>query len=101
LIICQHVKHRIVCINLNDVDTATASIDSDDVVVLADSYNGVALNSPNDALLDFETEPLYFTNLPFGHQLKSSGGAAVDNVFLNMTQDSIAIYIIAGDPDTR
>lgn len=66
----------------------------------ADSYNGVALNSPNDALLDFETETLYFTNLPFGHHLKSSGGAAVDNVFLNMTQDSIAIYIIAGDPDT-
>jgi hypothetical protein len=34
LIVCQHGKHRIVRINLDDVDAATASIDPDAVVVL-------------------------------------------------------------------
>jgi hypothetical protein len=74
----------------------TASIDPDAVTVLVDSYNGVALNSPNDVVLDGET--LYFTDPPFGNQLKSSGDAAIDNAFLNLTQDAVAIYTITGDP---
>jgi sugar lactone lactonase YvrE len=97
LIICQHGKHRIVRINLDDVDPTTASINPDAVTVLADSYNGVALNSPNDVVLDGET--LYFTDPPFGNQLKSSGDAAIDNAFVNLTQDAVAIYTITGDPD--
>ncbi|CAB9501982.1 gluconolactonase [Seminavis robusta] len=96
LLICQHGKHRLVRINLNDVDEATASIDPAKVVVLADMYMGKGFNSPNDLVLDGDT--LYFTDPPFGLQMRSSGDQAIADAFANLTQDAVGVYTITGDP---
>lgn len=93
LLICQHGKHRIVRININDVvDTA---IDASKVQVVADSYNDTMLNSPNDLVMDGDT--IYFTDPPFGLQYFSADDA-FQTAFDSMTQDGIGIYTITGDP---
>ena len=57
LIICQHGKSRLVRINIDDVDE-NGEIDPSLVAVLVDSYNGIALNSPNDVTM--HGEDLFF-----------------------------------------
>lgn len=90
LIICQHGKSRIVRINIDDVDE-NGEIDPSLVTVLVDSYNGTALNSPNDVTM--HGEELYFTDPPFGVQ--TSTGLA--GAFEDLSQD-IGVYVIRGDP---
>ena len=66
-------------------------IDPSLVTVLVDSYNGTALNSPNDVTM--HGEELYFTDPPFGVQ--TSTGLA--GAFEDLSQD-IGVYVIRGDP---
>jgi sugar lactone lactonase YvrE len=47
-----------------------------DITVLADSYDGRRLNSPND-LVYRSDGTLYFTDPPFGAGLSGGAGAAV------------------------
>jgi gluconolactonase len=54
LTICQHGNRRVIRVNLNG-----------DISVLADSYDGRRLNSPND-LVYRSDGTLYFTDPPFG-----------------------------------
>jgi sugar lactone lactonase YvrE len=94
LLICQHGKHRIVRINIDDVDE-NGEIDPDLVTVLVDSYNGTAFNSPNDMYLDGDN--LDFTDPPFGNQFFSSDDP-IASAFKALSQD-IGVYVISGDPE--
>lgn len=97
LLICQHGKHRIVRINVSDVQADAeqgGSIDSSLVTILADAYNNTMLNSPNDMFL--YGSDLYFTDPPFGLQLASADNA-FSHAFEIMPQNP-SIYIISGDP---
>jgi len=96
LLICQHGKSRIVRINIDDVDE-NGEIDPSLVTVLVDSYNGTALNSPNDMYM--YNGALYFTDPPFGKQLFSSEDP-IASAFEDLSQD-IGVYVIQGDPGTN
>ena len=96
LLVCQHAKHRIVRLNISDVDPNVLSISRDLVSVVVDSYNGTALNSPNDMVMDGDT--LYFTDPPFGLQFFSAADA-IANAFAVMPQDGIGVYTVTGDPN--
>lgn len=93
LLVCQHGKHRIVRLNVDDV--VDGEIDAAKVQVVADTFNGSMLNSPNDMVMDGDT--LYFTDPPFGLQLFSADDA-IQNAFDSITQDGIGVYTITGDP---
>ena len=64
LVLCQHGKSRVVRFNIEDIKDET--IDPDLVTVLADKWNGIELDAPNDMML-YEND-LYFTDPPFGLQ---------------------------------
>ena len=90
LIICQHGKSRLVRINIDDVDE-NGEIDPSLVAVLVDSYNGIALNSPNDVTM--HGEDLYFSDPPFGNQTSSGLAGAFEYL-----SEDIGVYVIRGDP---
>ena len=91
LLMNQHGWSRIVQLNVNDIDEATASIDPNKVSIVASQYNASRLNSPNDLVLSKEDGFIYFTDPPFGLQYSN-----VDDPFRNsfelMTQDAPAVY---------
>ena len=90
LIICQHGKSQLVRINIDDVDE-NGEIDPSLVAVLVDSYNGIALNSPNDVTM--HGEDLYFSDPPFGNQTSSGLAGAFEYL-----SEDIGVYVIRGDP---
>lgn len=90
LIICQHGKSRLVRINIDDVDE-NGEIDPTLVTVLVDSYNGIALYSPNDVTM--HGEDLYFSDPPFGNQTSSGLAGAFEYL-----SEDIGVYVIRGDP---
>ena len=53
---CQHGWKRIVLFNVSDINTTTLTIDPNLVKVVADTYNGQSLNSPNDLVLSFDDD---------------------------------------------
>lgn len=97
LLICQHGKHRIVRINVNDV-SEFGGIDPSLVTVIADSYDGKPLNSPND--LHIHKGDLYFTDPPFGRQ-KRSADDPFGQAFADSPQDPAVYKILGGDPGSE
>ena len=90
LLMNQHGWKRMVQLRLDDIDEATASIDPDLVTIVADTYDGTNLNSPND--IDLADDGLlYFTDPPFGLQYKDVDDAFGYSFDL-ITQDAPAVY---------
>jgi len=92
VLMSQHAWGRIVQFNVDDIDTRTMSIDEDLVTVIVDSYNGMALNSPNDLYLD-DDDLLYFTDPPFGKQYDEDEEPFI-TMLDRMSQDVPAVYSI-------
>ena len=93
---CQHGWKRIVQFNVNDINTTTLSIDPNLVKVVADTYNGKSLNSPNDLVLSLDDDGkrmLYFTDPPFARQHNTDEKPFI-NMLERMTQDVPAVYSV-------
>jgi len=88
LLFAQHGKKRIAKVNVADV--SQGSVSSESVVVVADTFNGSALNSPNDMTMVNGT--LLFTDPPYGLQMR--GDAGLDPAYGRMTQPRTGVYAI-------
>ena len=96
LLMQQHGWKRMVRLNVNDINEEDGSIDQDLVDVVADSYNGNLLNSPNDLVIGKDGY-IYFTDPPFGLQYNDVDDP-VNYAFDELvTQDVPAVYRIDGD----
>lgn len=91
LLMAQHGWQRVVMLNVNDIVNGT--IDPSLVTIVVDSYDGAALNSPNDLDLTDDGE-LFFSDPPFG--LMNAGDAdAFYSSFGRMPQSETAVYRLA------
>jgi len=91
LLMNQHGWKRMVMLNVDDVVNGT--IDPSLVTVVVDSYDGAALNSPNDVDLTDDGE-LFFTDPPFGLMYNTDSDAFYSS-FGRMTQSETAVYRLA------
>jgi len=95
LLICQHGKHRIVRLNVTDVVDGVVAPDK--VSVVADTFNGLPFNSPND--LTLVDGKLYFTDPPFGRQMTTDSDPFA-GCFDRMTQPVAGVYMIPSEGGT-
>jgi len=93
LLLNQHGWNRMVLLSLTDIDAVNATIDASLVTIVVDSYNGSALNSPNDVDLTGDGE-LIFSDPPFGHQYTDDANAFYSS-FDRMTQSETAVYRVS------
>ena len=93
LLMLQHGWKRMVRLNVNDINEEDGSIDQNLVEVVADSYNGDLLNSPNDLVIG-EDGYTYCSDPPFGLQYNDVDDP-VNYAFDELvTQDVPAVYRI-------
>eukprot|EP00494_Astrolonche_serrata_P023742 UN24000 len=86
MIFCQHGAKRIVSINRNDI--VHGMVADEDVTIIADTFEGNPLNSPND--LKKLGDHIYFTDPPFG--LQKAGDSGLEDAFARQTQPSRNIF---------
>eukprot|EP00484_Ammonia_sp_Unknown_P007627 CAMPEP_0197073488 /NCGR_PEP_ID=MMETSP1384-20130603/210632_1 /TAXON_ID=29189 /ORGANISM="Ammonia sp." /LENGTH=491 /DNA_ID=CAMNT_0042512325 /DNA_START=84 /DNA_END=1559 /DNA_ORIENTATION=+ len=67
-----------------------SSVDANNVIVIADNYNGTILNSPNDITLSPDKDALYFTDPIFG--LQRDGDSSLVETFARSALGFQGVY---------
>ena len=68
LFMAQHGNRQIIQLDLANVDETNQFVSSCNISVIADEYNSISLNSPNDMTFTGDEQYIYFTDPPFGLQ---------------------------------